>query len=174
MIDIIILISIITLTRFVNMNFSSFFFWSTLLIGVGMFCLSYIEITLSIILIYFSVFSVIYLINGFLFNYSFSIYYLRFYLRNFIYYQRNSLLVVVAFITLPSFSFSVSLFLCFPVIWSLFLEIGFNFSNVVSDNDSLMLTIFLFFLVSFNVKNLRFNLKLDSILELLFLLDVFN
>ncbi len=50
MIDIIILISIITLTRFVNMNFSSFnFFWSTLLIGVGMFCLSYIEITLSII-----------------------------------------------------------------------------------------------------------------------------
>lgn len=169
MIDVIILISIITLTRFVNMNFSSFnFFWSTLLIGVGMFCLSYIEITLSIILIYFSVFSVIYLINGFLFNYSFFYFSLMqwFYLRNFIYYQRNSLLVVVAFITLPSFSFSVSLFLCFPVIWSLFLEIGFNFSNVVSDNDSLMLTIFLFFLVSFNVKNLRYLLFIACLIFL--------
>ena len=156
--DIIILISIITLTRFVNINFSSFnFFHVFLTIGVGMFSLSYIEITLSIILIYFSAFSVIYLINGFLFNYSLLSFYdfssLLYFSFNLLFNKFNQSLFL-AFITLPSFSSCYSLFLCFPVIWSLFLEIGFNFSNVVSDNDSLMLTIFLFFLVSFNVKNL--------------------
>ena len=135
-----------------------------------MFSLSYIEITLSIILIYFSAFSVIYLINGFLFNYSLLSFYdfssLLYFSFNLLFNKLFScLLYILAFITLPSFSSIYSLFLvCFPVIWSLFLEIGFNFSNVVFDNDSLMLTIFLFFLVSFNVKNLTCCFSLSHVL----------
>lgn len=132
--DLIIILCTITLTISVNniivlINFLSILFMlSYQLLGVN--C---VEITLLIIIIYSSAFLCFLLMNGF--------YYINFYYIDFIFIDINS--------------YYDNLFIYFPCIWSVFLEVGWNrFGNVVFDNDLIILTVLLFFIVSFNLKSL--------------------
>jgi len=134
-----IILGTITLTISVNnvivlINFLSILF----IIGYELLGINCVEITLLIVIIYSSAFLCLFLMNGFMFMSS-----LRF----------NYCIYCV--LSINSY-FDNLLFVCFPCIWSVFLEIGWNrFGNVVFDNDLLMLTVLLFWGVSFNLKSLQ-------------------
>ena len=140
LLDAVLLFSTITLTISVNnvivlINFLSLLFLiayellSSVLYGV--------EITLLIVMIYSSAFLCLFLMNGFMFMSSL----LRF----------NNFYCIYCVLSINSY-FDNLLFVCFPSIWSVFLISWNRFANVVFDNDLLMLTVFLFWGVSFNLK----------------------
>ena len=131
----------ITLTISVNnvivlINFVSILF----VIGYELLGINCVEITLLIVIIYCSAFLCLFLINGFMFMSSFYI----------IYYFDYSLYCIFGIN-----SYFSNLFVIFPCIWSVIIEYGWNrFGNVVFDNDLLILTVALFWGVSFNLKSL--------------------
>lgn len=128
------IIIIFTLTISVNnvivlINFLFILF----IIGYELLSINCIEIILLIVIIYFSDFLCLSLMNGFMFLSSWSF---------------NYFLVL----SINSY-FDNFIFVCFPCIWSIFLQIGWSrFGNIVFDNDLLMLTVWLFWGVSFNLK----------------------
>ena len=128
------IIIIFTLTISVNnvivlINFLFILF----IIGYELLSINCIEIILLIVIIYFSDFLCLSLMNGFMFLSSWSL---------------NYFLVL----SINSY-FDNFIFVCFPCIWSIFLQIGWSrFGNIVFDNDLLMLTVWLFWGVSFNLK----------------------
>ena len=130
-----IILGMITLTISVNNIIVLINFFSLLIIiGYELFGINCVEITLLIIIIYSSGFLCLFLMNGFIFISYFSMY--LFYIN-------------------PSYCCYDNLFIYFPCIWSVFLEIGWNrFGNIVFDNNLLILTILLFCSVSFNIKSL--------------------
>ena len=105
-IDVMIILGTITLTISVNnvivlINFLSILF----IIGYELLGINCVEITLLIVIIYSSAFLCLFLMNGFMFMSSFYILYC----------------------VLSINSYFDNLFVCFPCIWSVFLEIGLSF-----------------------------------------------
>ena len=110
MVDLLLILGTITLTISVNnvivlINFLSILF----IIGYELLGINCVEITLLIIIFYSSGFLCLFLMNGFMFMSSL----LRF----------NNFYCIYCVLSINSY-FDNLLFVCFPCIWSVFLEIG--------------------------------------------------